>query len=140
MSQHPQFLLRAEEMPTHWCNLLADFSEPLPPPLHPGTREPVTPDLMTAMFPESLVAQEMSAERMIEIPSEVREVYALYRPTPLLRAVRLEKALQTPAHIYYKYEGGSPAGSHKPNTAIPQAYYNKIAGTKRLATETGAGQ
>ena len=140
MSQHPQFLLRAEEMPTHWYNLLADFSEPLPPPLHPGTREPVTPDLMTAMFPESLVAQEMSAERMIEIPSEVREVYALYRPTPLLRAVRLEKALQTPAHIYYKYEGGSPAGSHKPNTAIPQAYYNKIAGTKRLATETGAGQ
>ncbi len=140
MSQHPQFLLRAEEMPTHWYNLLADFPEPLPPPLHPGTREPVTPDLMTAMFPESLVAQEMSAERMIEIPSEVREVYALYRPTPLLRAVRLEKALQTPAHIYYKYEGGSPAGSHKPNTAIPQAYYNKIAGTKRLATETGAGQ
>ena len=140
MSKPIQFLLRVEEMPTHWYNLNADFPEPLPPPLHPGTREPVTPDLMTAIFPENLVAQEMSAERMIEIPQEVRDVYALYRPTPLLRAVRLEKALQTPAHIYYKYEGVSPAGSHKPNTAIPQAYYNKIAGTKRLATETGAGQ
>jgi len=134
------FPLRAGEMPTQWYNLLADFPEPLPPPLHPGTREPVTPDLMMAMFPESLVAQEMSAERWIEIPAEVRDVYALYRPTPLLRAVRLEKALQTPAHIYYKYEGVSPAGSHKPNTAIPQAYYNKLAGTQRLATETGAGQ
>jgi tryptophan synthase beta chain len=140
MSQQIQFLLRAEEMPTHWYNLNADFPEPLPPPLHPGTKEPVTPDLMTAIFPENLVAQEMSAERQIEIPQEVRDVYALYRPTPLLRAVRLEKALGTPAHIYYKYEGVSPAGSHKPNTAIPQAYYNKIAGTKRLATETGAGQ
>ncbi len=140
MSKPIQFLLRAEEMPTHWYNLLADFPEPLPPPLHPGTREPVTPDLMTAIFPENLVMQEMSPERTIEIPQEVRDVYALYRPTPLLRAVRLEKALQTPAHIYYKYEGVSPAGSHKPNTAIPQAYYNKIAGTKRLATETGAGQ
>ncbi len=112
----------------------------MPPPLHPGTREPVTPDVMTALFPESLVAQEMSAERTIEIPQEVRDVYALYRPTSLLRAVRLEKALQTPAHIYYKYEGNSPTGSHKPNTAIPQAYYNKSAGTQRLATETGAGQ
>ncbi len=140
MSQPIQFLLGAGEMPTHWYNLLADFPEPLPPPLHPGTREPVTPDLMTAIFPENLVAQEMSAERAIEIPQEVQDVYALYRPTPLLRAVRLEKALQTPAHIYYKYEGVSPAGSHKPNTAIPQAYYNKLAGTKRLATETGAGQ
>ena len=140
MSQQIQFLLRAAEMPTHWYNLLADFPEPLPPPLHPGTREPVTPDLMLALFPENLVGQEMSAERMIEIPQEVRDVYALYRPTPLLRAVRLEKALQTPAHIYYKYEGVSPAGSHKPNTAIPQAYYNKVAGTKRLASETGAGQ
>jgi tryptophan synthase beta chain len=140
MSKKIQFLLRAEEMPTHWYNLNADFPEPLPPPLHPGTRQPVTPDLMTAIFPENLVMQEMSPERLIEIPQEVRDVYALYRPTPLLRAVRLEKALQTPAHIYYKYEGVSPAGSHKPNTAIPQAYYNKIAGTKRLATETGAGQ
>jgi tryptophan synthase beta chain len=134
------FPLRAGEMPTHWYNLQADFPEPLPPPLHPGTREPVTPDLMLGLFPEALVGQEMSAERWIGIPQEVRDVYALYRPTPLLRAVRLEQALQTPAHIYYKYEGVSPAGSHKPNTAIPQAYYNKLAGTKRLATETGAGQ
>ncbi len=140
MSQHVQFLLRAEEMPAHWYNLNADFPEPLPPPLHPGTREPVTPDLMTALFPENLVQQEMSPERHIEIPGEVREVLSLYRPTPLLRAVRLERALRTPAHLYYKYEGNSPAGSHKPNTAIPQAYYNKVAGTKRLATETGAGQ
>jgi len=140
MSKDIQFLLRAEDAPTHWYNLLADFPEPLPPPLHPGTREPVTPDLMMALFPESLVAQEMSAEPAIEIPREVRDVYALYRPTPLLRAVRLEKALQTPAHIYYKYEGASPVGSHKPNTAIPQAYYNKVAGTRRLASETGAGQ
>ncbi len=140
MSQPLQFLLRAEEMPTHWYNLLADFPEPLPPPLHPGTRQPVTPNLMMALFPENLVMQEMSAERSVEIPAAVRDVYALYRPTPLLRAARLEKALNTPAHIYYKYEGVSPAGSHKPNTAIPQAYYNKIAGTKRLATETGAGQ
>lgn len=140
MSHSLQFTLRADEMPTHWYNLNADFPEPLPPPLHPGTREPVTPDLMTALFPEALVAQEMSPERHIEIPAEVRDVYSLYRPTPFLRAARLEKALQTPAHIYYKYEGVSPAGSHKPNTAIPQAYYNKMAGTKRLATETGAGQ
>jgi tryptophan synthase beta chain len=140
MNKNLQFLLRAEEMPTHWYNLLPDFPEPLPPPLHPGTKQPVNLEDMTAIFPENLVMQEMSPERLIEIPQEVRDVYALYRPTPLLRAVRLEKALQTPAHIYYKYEGVSPAGSHKPNTAIPQAYYNKMAGTKRLATETGAGQ
>jgi tryptophan synthase beta chain len=135
-----QFLLPAEEMPKSWYNLMADLPEPLPPPLHPGTREPVTPDLMTALFPDALVAQEMSPERTIEIPQEVRDVYSLYRPTPLLRAVRLETSLETPAHIYYKYEGVSPAGSHKPNTAIPQAFYNKVAGTKRLASETGAGQ
>lgn len=140
MNKNLQFLLRAEEMPTHWYNLLPDFPEAMPPPLHPGTKQPVNLEDMTAIFPENLVMQEMSAERLIEIPQEVRDVYSLYRPTPLLRAARLEKALQTPAHIYYKYEGVSPAGSHKPNTAIPQAYYNKIAGTKRLATETGAGQ
>jgi tryptophan synthase beta chain len=140
MSQPIQFLLRADEMPTHWYNLLADFPEPMAPPLHPGTKQPVKLEDMTAIFPENLVMQEMSPERHVEIPAEVRAVYALYRPTPLLRAVRLEQALQTPAHIYYKYEGVSPAGSHKPNTAIPQAYYNKLAGTKRLATETGAGQ
>ncbi len=140
MSSSLSFALPASEIPKSWYNLAADFPEPLPPPLHPGTREPVTPDLMTAIFPENLVQQEMTSERHVEIPQEVRDVYALYRPTPLLRAVRLEKALGTPAHIYYKYEGVSPAGSHKPNTAIPQAYYNKVAGTKRLATETGAGQ
>ena len=140
MSKQIQFLLGSEDLPAHWYNLTADFPEPLPPPLHPGTREPVTPELMMGLFPETLVAQEMSAEREIAIPQEVRDIYSLYRPTPLLRAVRLEKALQTPAHIYYKYEGVSPVGSHKPNTAIPQAYYNKVAGTKRLATETGAGQ
>jgi tryptophan synthase beta chain len=116
------FTLTQNDIPTHWYNLLADFPKPLPPPLHPGTKQPVTPDLMTAIFPENLVRQEMSPERWIEIPAPVREVYALWRPTPLLRAVRLEKALQTPAHIYYKYEGVSPAGSHKPNTAVAQAY------------------
>ena len=135
-----RFSLPQSEIPTHWYNVLADAPAPLPPPLHPGTKQPVTPDLMTAIFPENIVQQEMSTERWIEIPAPVREIYALWRPTPLLRAVRLEKALQTPAHIYYKYEGDSPAGSHKPNTAVAQAYYNKIAGTKRLATETGAGQ
>ncbi|MBL9154635.1 MAG: TrpB-like pyridoxal phosphate-dependent enzyme [Verrucomicrobiales bacterium] len=140
MSQPIQFPLPASELPTHWSNLLPDFPEPLPPPLHPGTGEPVTPDLMEALFPATLVAQEMCGDETVEIPQEVRDVYSLYRPTPLLRAVRLEKALNTPAHIYYKYEGVSPVGSHKPNTAIPQAYYNKIAGTKRLASETGAGQ
>ena len=135
-----RFSLPQSEMPTHWYNVLADAPKPLPPPLHPGTKQPVTPDLMTAIFPENLVQQEMTTDRWVEIPEPVREIYALWRPTPLLRAVRLEKALQTPAHIYYKYEGDSPAGSHKPNTAVAQAYYNKIAGTKRLATETGAGQ
>ncbi len=140
MSQPIQFSLSAADIPKQWYNLLADFPEPLPPPLHPGTKQPVTPDMMTAIFPENLVMQEMSPDRWIEIPDPVREVYALWRPTPLLRAVRLERALQTPAHIYYKYEGVSPAGSHKPNTAVAQAYYNKVAGTKKLATETGAGQ
>jgi tryptophan synthase beta chain len=140
MTEPIRFTLPQAELPSHWYNLLADFPEPLPPPLHPGTKEPVSLEMMTAIFPENLVRQEMSSERWVEIPQEVRDIYALWRPTPLLRAVRLEKALNTPAHIYYKYEGGSPAGSHKPNTAVPQAYYNKLAGTKRLATETGAGQ
>jgi tryptophan synthase beta chain len=140
MSQQIQFCLSQADAPKQWYNLLADFPEPVPPPLHPATRQPVTLEMMTAIFPENLVRQEMSTERWIEIPEPVREVYALYRPTPLLRAVRLERALQTPAHIYYKYEGVSPAGSHKPNTAIAQAFYNREAGTKRLTTETGAGQ
>lgn len=135
-----QFALPPSDIPKVWYNLVADFPEPLPPPLHPATRQPVSPDDMLAIFPRNLVEQEMSTDRWIDIPQEVRDVYALWRPTPLLRAVRLEKALKTPAHIYYKYEGGSPAGSHKVNTAIAQAYYNKVAGTRRLATETGAGQ
>jgi tryptophan synthase beta chain len=135
-----RFALGQKDIPSHWYNLLADFPEPLPPPLHPGTKQPVTLQDMTAIFPENIVRQEMSPERHIEIPDEVRDIYALWRPTPLLRAVRLEKALNTPAHIYYKYEGTSPAGSHKPNSAIPQAWYNKQEGTQRLVTETGAGQ
>lgn len=135
-----RFVLPESEIPTRWYNLAADFPEPLPPPLHPGTRQPATPQDMSAIFPDNLIEQEMLTDRWVDIPEEVRQIYALWRPTPLLRAVRLEKALQTPAHIYYKYEGSSPAGSHKPNTAVPQAYYNKLAGTRRLATETGAGQ
>jgi tryptophan synthase beta chain len=140
MHQNTRFVLPQADIPKQWYNLLADFPEPLPPPLHPGTRQPVTLEMMTQIFPENLVRQEMCADRWVEIPEPVREVYALWRPTPLLRAVRLERALKTPAHIYYKYEGSSPAGSHKVNTSIPQAYFNKVAGTKRLATETGAGQ
>lgn len=140
MKTQIHFSLPEKEIPTHWYNLLADFPEPLPPPLHPGTKQPIPPEALLAIFPENLVKQEMSPERWVEIPDPVREIYTLWRPSPLIRAVRLEQALQTPAHIYYKYEGVSPAGSHKPNTAVAQAYYNKVAGTKRLATETGAGQ
>ena len=140
MSTKISFALREKDIPTHWYNLLADFPEPLPPPLHPGTRQPISPEALQAIFPDNLIEQEMSSERWVEIPGPVRDIYTLWRPSPLLRAVRLEKALQTPAHIYYKYEGVSPAGSHKPNTAVAQAYYNQVAGTKRLATETGAGQ
>ena len=135
-----RFDLTQADIPKQWYNLLADFPEPLPPPLHPGTKQPIPPEALAAIFPENLIQQEMSPERWIEIPDPVRDIYALWRPTPLLRAVRLEKALQTPAHIYYKYEGASPAGSHKVNTSVPQVYFNKLAGTKRLATETGAGQ
>jgi tryptophan synthase beta chain len=140
MKSQIHFSLPEKEIPTHWYNLLADFPEPLPPPLHPGTKQPIPPEALLAIFPENLVKQEMSPERWVEIPEPVREIYTLWRPSPLIRSVRLEQALQTPAHIYYKYEGVSPAGSHKPNTAVAQAYYNKVAGTKRLATETGAGQ
>ena len=140
MTDTVRFTLPATEMPDRWYNLCADFPEPLPPPLHPGTREPVTVADMSAIFPDNLIEQEMCADRFVSIPEPVREIYQLWRPTPLLRAVRLERALNTPAHIYYKYEGVSPAGSHKPNSAVPQAYYNQQAGVKRLATETGAGQ
>ena len=140
MSTPTRFTLAQADIPKQWYNLLADFPEPLPPPLHPGTKQPIPPEALLAIFPENLVKQEMCPDRWVEVPDEVRDIYALWRPTPLLRAVRFEKALKTPAHIYYKYEGASPAGSHKPNTAVPQAYFNKVAGTKRLATETGAGQ
>jgi tryptophan synthase beta chain len=140
MSTQISFTLSQADIPKQWYNLLADFPQPLPPPLHPGTKQPVPPEALLAIFPENLVKQEMCPDRWVPIPDEVRDVYALWRPTPLLRALRFEKALQTPAHIYYKYEGVSPAGSHKPNTAVAQAYFNKVAGTKRLATETGAGQ
>jgi tryptophan synthase beta chain len=127
-------------MPKAWYNINADLPVPPAPVLHPGTMQPVTPDFLSVLFPMSLIMQEVSAERWIEIPEPVAEVYKLWRPTPMFRAVRLEKALDTPAHIYYKYEGVSPVGSHKPNTAVPQAFFNKEAGTKALTTETGAGQ
>jgi tryptophan synthase beta chain len=140
MSLKTRFDLTQADIPSAWYNLNADFPEPLPPPLHPGTQQPMPPEALEAIFPKNLIEQEISAAPWIEIPEPVREIYALWRPTPLLRAVRLERALKTPAHIYYKYEGASPAGSHKVNTSVPQAYFNKIAGTKRLATETGAGQ
>jgi tryptophan synthase beta chain len=132
--------LPQDQIPRQWYNVLADLPEPLAPPLHPGTKQPAGPQDLSAIFPMNIIEQEMSPQRWIEIPDEVRQIYALWRPTPLRRAVRLEQALGTPAHIYYKYEGVSPAGSHKPNSAIPQAYYNKQAGIKRIATETGAGQ
>src|SRR5256886_11904436 len=135
-----KFLLPEREIPTHWVNLLPDLpGDPLPP-LHPGTKEPAGPDDLSPIFPMGLIMQEVSPDPQIEIPEPVRDVYKLWRPTPLYRAHRLEKALDTPAHIYYKYEGGSPSGSHKPNTALAQAFYNKAEGVTRLATETGAGQ
>jgi tryptophan synthase beta chain len=135
-----KFVLDEERIPRAWYNIVADLPSPPPPPLHPGTMQPLGPDDLAPLFPMALIAQEVSAEPEIEIPEPVRDAYRLFRPSPLFRAHRLEKALDTPAHIYYKYEGLSPAGSHKPNTAIPQAFYNAEAGVKRLATETGAGQ
>ena len=140
MSDQTRFILNESDLPKFWYNINADSPVPPTPVLHPGTLEPVTPDFLSVLFPMDLILQEISTEQYIEIPEEVREIYKLYRPTPLLRARRLEKALDTTAHIYYKYEGASPAGSHKPNTAIPQAFYNKKAGTQALTTETGAGQ
>jgi tryptophan synthase beta chain len=135
-----KIILSEQEIPKHWYNILPDMPTPPAPPLHPGTGKPVGPDDLKAIFPMSLIEQEMSGQREIAIPDEVREIYALWRPSPLFRAKRLERVLKTPARIYYKYEGNSPAGSHKPNTAVPQAYYNKAAGIRRIATETGAGQ
>src|SRR5216117_2076509 len=134
------FQLDEKDLPTHWYNIQADLPSPLPPPLHPGTGQPIGPADLAPLFPIELIKQEVSRERWIEIPEPVRDAYKLWRPTPLIRALGLEKMLGTPARIYYKWEGVSPAGSHKPNTAIAQAYYNKQEGTKRLATETGAGQ
>ncbi|MDD8018767.1 MAG: TrpB-like pyridoxal phosphate-dependent enzyme [Bacteroidota bacterium] len=140
MSEQFKFILEEKRIPKAWYNINADLPMPPAPVLHPGTMQPVTPDFLSVLFPMSLIMQEVSTERWIEIPEPVREIYKLWRPTPMYRAVRLEKALGTPAHIYYKYEGVSPVGSHKPNTAVPQAFYNKEAGTKALTTETGAGQ
>ena len=140
MATPTKIVLDESELPTRWYNLLADLPVPPPPPLHPGTLQPVGPDDLAPLFPMDLIRQEVSAEQYLDIPGAVLDVYKLWRPSPLYRAYRLEKALQTPARIYYKYEGVSPAGSHKPNTAVPQAYYNAQAGVRRLTTETGAGQ
>ena len=137
--QH-KYLLSEDQMPTTWYNIMADLPTPPPPPLHPGTMQPVGPDDLAPLFPMELIMQEVSQERYIDIPGGVLDVYRQWRPSPLFRAHNLEKALGTPARIYYKYEGVSPAGSHKTNTSVPQAYYNKKEGTTRLTTETGAGQ
>lgn len=140
MSDTVKYFLPEQDMPCAWYNVVADLPSPPVPPLHPGTLKPLTADDLAPLFPEALIRQEMSAEREIGIPEEVSQILKQWRPSPLCRAHRLEKALQTPAKIYYKYEGVSPAGSHKPNSAVPQAWYNKQAGVKRLCTETGAGQ
>ena len=140
MTQPVKYLLDESRMPKAWYNLVADLPVPPPPVLHPGTAQPISPDDLAPLFPQSLIQQEVATEREIEIPKPVREIYRQWRPSPLYRARRLEQALGTPARIYYKYEGVSPAGSHKPNTAVPQAFYNREAGVKRIATETGAGQ
>jgi tryptophan synthase beta chain len=140
MAESVKYLLDESRIPKRWYNIMADLPVPLPPVLHPGTKQPVGPDDLAPLFPMALIGQEVSTDREIDIPEPVREIYKLWRPSPLFRARRLEKALQTPAKIYYKYEGVSPAGSHKPNTAVPQAFYNKEAGVKKISTETGAGQ
>jgi len=140
MTEQTRFLLNENDLPKFWYNINADNPIPPAPVLNPQTMEPATPDFLSVLFPMELIMQEISTEQYIEIPQEVSDVYKLWRPTPLLRARRLEKALDTPAHIYYKHEGVSPPGSHKPNTAIAQAFYNKIGGTEAVVTETGAGQ
>jgi tryptophan synthase beta chain len=143
VSERTRFDLPQDQIPAAWQNLLPVMAQagiPLLPPLHPGTKEPVTPDLLAPLFPEPLILQEVSTEEWIDVPGEVLDVYGIWRPSPLFRADRLERALDTPARIYFKYEGVSPAGSHKPNTAVAQAFYNKQAGVRRLSTETGAGQ
>jgi tryptophan synthase beta chain len=138
--EETKVILTESEMPRRWYNIMADMPHIPAPPLHPGTRQPVGPDDLSPIFPMSLIEQEVSTQRWIDIPEEVLKIYSLWRPSPLYRARRLEAALGTPAKIYYKHEGLNPTGSHKPNTAVPQAYYNKLAGIKRIATETGAGQ
>lgn len=140
MSGTVKYQLSEDALPRDWYNIIADLPSPPAPVLHPGTLQPVGPADLAPLFPDTLIAQEVTAERRVEIPEPVRDIYRLWRPTPLYRARRLEQALGTPARIFYKYEGVSPAGSHKPNTAIPQAFYNREAGTKRITTETGAGQ
>jgi tryptophan synthase beta chain len=140
MVERTRFLLDEDKIPRAWYNISADLPVPQEPPLHPGTHQPLTPPDLAPLFPMALIMQEVSTEREIEIPEPVRQAYATYRPSPLIRALRLEKSLDTPAHIYFKYEGLSAAGSHKPNTAIAQAFYNKQEGIRRIATETGAGQ
>jgi tryptophan synthase beta chain len=140
MEERTKFILSEKEVPRAWYNINPDLPKPLAPPINPQTLKPLTPDDLSVLFPMDIIMQEMSMENWIEIPDEVREIYKLWRPTPMYRAMRLEKALDTPAKIYYKYEGVSGPGSHKPNTAVAQAYYNKKEGTRRLTTETGAGQ
>ncbi len=135
-----KIILSEKEMPTQWYNIVADMHNKPLPPLHPATKEPISPDMLSPLFPEEIIKQEISQERFIDIPEEVQEKYKIYRPSPLIRATELEKALNTDCKIFFKYEGGSPSGSHKPNTAIPQAYYNAKAGVKKITTETGAGQ
>src|SRR5487761_272989 len=135
-----RWTMSSDRVPEAWFNVVPSLPEPLQPPLHPRTREPVTPDLLTPLFPMALIGQEVSSAPYIDIPGEVLDILRLWRPTPLIRARRLEQALDTPARIYFKYEGVSPVGSHKPNTAVAQVYYNKEAGTKKISTETGAGQ
>lgn len=140
MAEPTKVFLDEDDIPTHWYNIAADFPTPPPPHLHPGTKEPIQPADLEALFPKGLIEQELTTERWIEIPEKVREIYRLWRPSPLHRARRLEEALGTTARIYYKYEGESPVGSHKTNSAVPQAYYNSLEGRTRLTTETGAGQ
>src|SRR6185503_19153473 len=137
MSDSVKYTLDETQIPKYWYNIAADLPKPPPGPLHPGTLQPIGPDDLAPLFPMALIMQEVSTEREIEIPEPVRDVYRQWRPSPLFRARRLEKALDTPAHIYYKYEGGSPAGSHKPNNAVPQAFYNKEAVVTTPTTETG---
>src|ERR1700761_7466131 len=140
VTERTKITLDESEIPRQWYNIIPDLPAPPPPPLHPGTGQPVGPQDLAPLFPMELIRQEVATDSYIAVPDDVLDVYRLWRPSPLYRAHRLEKALDTPARIYYKYEGVSPAGSHKPNTAVPQAFYNAKAGIKRLTTETGAGQ